>query len=278
MKWNKNQHEAGVERFYGTGAEKFGEYHGGYLNFGLWEKGVDSYIAAAENLICHIGRMIGLNNKSRLLDVGCGFGAQDVLMRKTFHCVIDALDVTLKHVKATQKRSEKAGFEKYIRAHHGSATQLPFKNKTFTHITSIEGTIHFNTREDFFREAYRVLQKGGKIGIADYIMNRPPRTLLERMLIKLALKLWHVPKENLYGIDGYKKKMMNNGFKRIVIKQMGALTIPSYYHEQHRLKTRRELARIRGWFAAYPGHIIDYVVYELYRRGMLEYLIIRAEK
>ncbi len=48
--WDKSTHESAVEGFYGTGVERYGDFHKRYLNFGLWEEGITDYTQAAENL------------------------------------------------------------------------------------------------------------------------------------------------------------------------------------------------------------------------------------
>ena len=63
--------------------KKFGEFHGGYLNFGWWEK-TDTYLEAAETLVQIMAKTLGLNNQSKLLDVACGMGAQDVYIHRHF--------------------------------------------------------------------------------------------------------------------------------------------------------------------------------------------------
>src|SRR5687768_13475132 len=83
--WPKDAHEHFVESFYGTGVEKYGDFHNGYLNFGLWEEGNTDYIKAAENMVHRIGTMLGVNKESLVLDVACGMGTQDVYLAKTFN-------------------------------------------------------------------------------------------------------------------------------------------------------------------------------------------------
>ena len=277
--WSKAAHEHKVENFYGWGAEHYGDFHDGYLNFGLWEDGIDDFVAAAENMVNRMGLMLGLDEDSHLLDVACGMGTQDVFLIKNFSPRrIDALDVTWKHIEHGRRRARAAGLEDRLEFHHGTATQLPFTENHFTHVLSIEGTVHFDTREKFLQEALRVLRPGGVIAICDYSLKRLPRGAFERGIIKLVTRLWKVPAANVYTSGVYGEKMRAMGYQKVDVREVGELTIPGYYREQRKPETIAELAKIRGFVAGRLGTIIDIVLYKAYRMGLLEYLMIRAEK
>src|SRR5262245_23075586 len=116
--WAAEAHEHAVESFYSTGAERFGDFHGGYLNFGLWEAGNTDYIKAAETLVLRLGTMLGLDSSSHLLDVAPGMGPQDVLLYRSFgEPRIDGLDATWKHVEQARRRAFAHGVSDRVAFH-----------------------------------------------------------------------------------------------------------------------------------------------------------------
>ena len=151
--WTKDRHESGVENFYGAGVENYGEYHGGYLNFGWWDEGCEDYLEAAQKLVHKMGVLLGLDKDSKLIDVACGMAPQDVYLRKNFGSTIDAVDVTWKHVEIARKRMEREQLGDGVRVHHGTATDLPFQENSFSHVMSIEGPEHFDTRPSSSRHS-----------------------------------------------------------------------------------------------------------------------------
>lgn len=277
--WPKKSHEKRVEGFFRRGAEHFKEFHNGYLNFGLWEKGISEYVAAAENLVRRMGALLGLNKESHLLDVACGTGTQDILLHRTFQpASIDAVDVTWKHIEHGIRRAREADIENRVCFRHGTATDLPFPENYFTHVMSIEGPEQFDTREDFFKEAYRVLQPGGVLGLADYTVKRQPKNWMERFVVKAACVFGGVPKENVDTLKTYEEKLMRSGFRNVALQEIGALTIPGYYFEQRRPEVRRQVRKIRGLMGDYIGQFMDIALYRGFQRGLLEYVLVRAEK
>jgi ubiquinone/menaquinone biosynthesis C-methylase UbiE len=277
--WSKQSHERAVEDFYSHGAEKYGDSHKGYLNFGLWEDGITNYIEAAENLVRRMGTLMGLRPGCRLLDVGCGMGTQDLFLFRAFGPLeIDAVDVTWKHIEHGLRRACEHNCDDMVRFHHGSAVKLPFPNNSFTNAMSIEGAEHFNTREDFFREAHRVLVPGGVMALADYTMKRPPLNPLEKLIVEGARALWKIPKSNADSKESYQRKLERNGFRKVTIQEVGALTYPGYYFEQISPEWRREVTRIRGFVGGKLGLIVDIAAYRAYKMGLAEYVLVRAEK
>lgn len=277
--WSRRSHEQRVERFYGWGVEGYGDFHGGYLNFGLWEEGVADYLGAAENMVRRMGTLLGLDGGSCLLDVGCGMGSQDLYLLRNFGPrSIDALDVTWPHVEHARRRAHEAGCEDRVRFHHGTATSLPFPDESFTHVLSIEALEHVDTRDDFLREAHRVLAPGGVAAFADYTLKREPRNTVERFIVEAARSLWKVPRVNVITSDVYREKLLRAGFVNVEVEEVGSLTIPGYYREQRRPETIRELTKIRGLVAGRMGWVIDLAVLKAYEWGLMEYVFVRAEK
>ena len=275
--WSAGAHERKVENLYSGGVENFANWHNGYLNFGLWENGNTDYIKAAENLVQRMGNLLGLNETSKLLDIAPGMGTQDIYLLENFAPQsIDGLDVTWKHIEHCRRRACEANAEDRVRFHHGTAIDIPFPDGSFTHVLSIEGPEHFDTREKFLHEAHRVLQPGGVIAMSDYVVKNPPRNLLEKLVVEAALKLWQVPRANVYPADVYKEKMQAAGFERIEIEEIGASVIPGYYFEQMRPETIRAISKIRGFALARLGLLLDVVVYRGFTMGLLEYVLVRG--
>ncbi len=275
--WSASAHERKVENLYSGGIQNYADWHNGYLNFGLWEEGIADYIKAAENLVHRMGTLLGLNETSKLLDVAPGMGTQDIYLSQNFSPIsIDGLDVTWGHIEHGRRRAREAHLEDRVRFHHGTAIELPFPDGSFSHVLSIEGPEHFDTREKFLHEARRVLRPGGIIAMADFIVKNPPRNPIQKLVAEAARKLWQVPRANVYPAAVYKQKMQEAGFKDIGIQEIGASVIPGYYFEQMRPETIRAISKIRGFALARLGLLLDVAVYRGFTMGLLEYVLVRG--
>jgi ubiquinone/menaquinone biosynthesis C-methylase UbiE len=277
--FSKDSHEKKVYDFYIPGVDRFGDFHGGYLNFGYWEDGVHDYVTAAERLIERLGEMLHLTSESKLLDVACGMGPQDVYLARKFPVgSIDALDLLPEHLEHASRRVREAGLQDRIEFHQGTATKLPFPDTSFTHVLSVEGLIHFNTRSMFFRECHRVLKPGGRVVFADYVGKREPKTALDRALLKLVTKVWHIPFENVASPRQYQEQLERLGFDEVRVHCVGDRVIPGYCREQARPECIAELTRIRGFFAGRIGHIVDIIVDLSFRWQLIDYVLVEGRK
>ena len=272
-------HERQIDRLYGHGKGAVDDSHRGYMNFGLWEDGGTDYARAAERLVERLGELLGLAPGARLVDAACGRGTQDLFLLDRFGDVtIDAVDITARNVElATAQAAARVGAGT-VRFHRASATRLPFPDESFTHAICVEAAHHFDTREAYLREAYRVLQPGGAIALADIAMRRSPHGAVEAGLVRAATTLWRIPAVNLVDVDGYRAVVERCGFRLEVLDRVGERTFPGYYRAQRAPARRSELVAARGRFGAAVGAAMNYAAHRVYQRGLLEYLLVRAVK
>jgi ubiquinone/menaquinone biosynthesis C-methylase UbiE len=279
LTWDKGSQEEAVSKFYAYGVENFGDFHGGYLNFGYWEEGNKDYLIAAERLIHKLGDLLKLDRDSALLDVACGMGGQDVYLARNFPLKsIVAFDLMAEHLSHAKRRIDHADLAGIIKTKQGTATNLTFNDSTFSHILCVEGIVHFNTRFDFFRECHRVLKPGGRVVFSDYALKKTPKNAFDRWLLKTVTNLWHIPVVNIDSPEVYQERLEQVGFQNVKIHCVGENVVPGYCKEQARSECINELSRIRGFFAGRIGHIIDIVLDWAYRFGLVEYIFVEGEK
>jgi len=279
INWKNGTTEKKVAKFYGHGVEKFGDFHKGYLNFGLWEEGNQDYIQAAENLIHRLGELLELDQAKKLLDVACGMGAQDIYLMENFPVQdITCLDLLYEHLEYGKKRAEKSGLLDKIKFTHGTATALPFDKESFDRVLCVEGLIHFNTRNKFFEQAYDCLKEDGVLVVSDYCLNGTLSKKWQQLTVGATCKMWNIPQENVSTIEHYKKTLSDIGYKSIEIYPVGKKVIPGYFKEQNSKECLKEIEKIRGFVAGRLGHVIDHAVYRSFKFGLIDYILVKARK
>ncbi|MFN7280207.1 MAG: class I SAM-dependent methyltransferase [bacterium] len=188
-----------------------------WLNFGYWQNAY-TYDDACEALATKLGEYLELDATDGLLDVGFGFGEQDILWKKKFNVSsIKGINITPLHVEVAKMRVAMHGLQDSVDLQLGDATRIPYKDESFTKVSALECAFHFDTRRDFLKEAYRVLKPGGKLGLTDCF---PGKERNRDFYYWFVLKAMSIPYGNMVDEHTYIKELEEIGFKNVQINRI----------------------------------------------------------
>ncbi len=209
-----------------------------YVNIGYWDSDDITVDEASGAIAMKLAEAAGLGPGQVVLDVGCGYGDQDFLWLKEFAPrSIDALDVTTAQIYAAKQRAMTAEVTNRLRFKVGTATALPFADAAFDRVISLDAAFHFTTREDFFREAMRVLRPGGVLATMDTIPldnAASPKSLRSK---RFTLYRHAVPEANWYDRDAYATKLAGTGFTDVTVTSIRDHTWEPWFRYWSRIAT-----------------------------------------
>lgn len=119
---------------------------------------------------------------ARVLDVGCGLGAIDVLLVERFGAAhVTGIDVEARLVARAQARADAAGMADRISIRKVSPGPLPFEDGVFDVVFSKDSMIHVPDKPALYAEVHRVLVPGGWMVVGDWFGNgrEPTRAMRE---------------------------------------------------------------------------------------------------
>lgn len=279
MSWMPKSPERAAEAAYARTAKRLGDFRGGFLNPGYWKEPRHGYVRAAEALV-HLACVTArIGSKSEVLDVACGTGTEVLSIVDRFSPrKIVGLDVSWPIVEVAWRRTAGLRESGVAEIRHGTATRLPWAGPNFSHVICVDGARHFTSRERFFREAQRVLRPGGVLCMTDFLFTRQPATFAERMLVRIAGDMLPIDREAREDEESCRLKGLGSGYKQVTTRSIAADVLQGAEADLARSETFKALARALGWFTAYGMLLARQALVSLHRRGVIDYVVILAQK
>ena len=175
-----------------------------FRNLGYWTAETTSLHQAGEQLQDELLARIPVK-QGRILDVACGMGAST--RRLLSHYPADqvwAINISEKQIESTREKAPGC------HAQVMNAVDLRFDDSFFSALLCIEAACHFETRRDFFAEAYRVLQPGGHLVLSDVLFTSAHR---HTQFPPFSSAINHVE-----SVEEYAEQMREAGFHHVDVR------------------------------------------------------------
>ncbi|NEO07835.1 class I SAM-dependent methyltransferase [Moorena sp. SIO3I8] len=144
---------------------------GEHTHCGIFEHPNEDVYIAKKRTTEYMTSLLTLDRDSHLLDLGSGYGGAARYIAKEFGCQVSCINLSEQQNAINIERNQEEELSDLVHVHQGSFEKFPFPNSTFNGAWAQDSFYYSDTQLQGFREAHRVLVKGGEFIACTYFFS-----------------------------------------------------------------------------------------------------------
>jgi len=114
--------------------------------------------AATKDLI----KLANFTSDMHILDVGCGIGGSTRRLAHETGCRVTGIDLSDEYIDVAERLTHLLNMQDQVDFHATSALDLPYEDKTFDGVWSLQMNMNVEDKLGWLKETFRVLKPGGR--------------------------------------------------------------------------------------------------------------------
>ncbi len=138
------------------------------IHIGLYAHPQESIFDASRRTVERMAELVGgLSERSRVLDLGSGYGGSARFLAASFGCPVACLNVSETQNAYNRRLNREHGLDGKIEVVHGTFEEVPVPDASVDVVWSQDAFLHSGDRERVMDEVDRVLRPGGRLVFTD---------------------------------------------------------------------------------------------------------------
>ncbi len=193
------------------------------IHYGYWDEKVKDFPASLLRMNEVMMEAAKIRSTDKVLDAGCGIGGSSIFLAERIGCNVTGISLSERQINNAKEQAKQKGLERKVSFELMNYGATSFPDESFDVVWGCESICYADDKEQFVKEAYRLLKPGGRIVVADGFVSEFKNN--DHSTIRNWLDGWQV--NYLETMERFQSFMQSAGFKNISSKDISKFTAHS---------------------------------------------------
>jgi ubiquinone/menaquinone biosynthesis C-methylase UbiE len=190
------------------------------IHYGYWDDKVKNFPQSLLRMNEIMMEAASIGSSDRVLDAGCGIGGSSIFLAEQIGCNVIGISLSEKQISKAKELAIEKGVEDKVSFNVMNYCATNFPGESFDIVWGCESICYADDKEQFIKEAYRLLKPGGRLVVADGFVSDFKNN--ERRTIRNWLDGWQV--NYLESMERFEEFMNKAGFRNIFSRDISEFT------------------------------------------------------
>jgi tocopherol O-methyltransferase len=186
------------------------------IHYGYWDEQVKSFPESLIRMNEVMMSAADIKSSDRVLDAGCGVGGSSIFLASIPGCRVTGITLSERQVMQATENAKRKSISDLVDFTIMNYTATNFPDASFDVVWGCESICYADSKEQFIKEAYRLLKPGGRLVVADGFVSTFENN--DNTIIRRWLDGWQV--NYLETTERFTQFMNNEGFKEITCRNI----------------------------------------------------------
>lgn len=196
---------------------------GEHIHYGIYQQADEPIHDASQRTVDKIAQTLEtLNQNSRVIDLGAGYGGAARYLATNYGCQVCCLNLSEVQNQRNRQLNQEQGLADLVEVSQGSFEKIPYPENSFEIVWSQDAILHSSDRTQVFKEIKRILKPGGELVFTDPMQSETcPQGLLQPAFDRLGI-------EDMGSYRVYSQTAQALGFKELHFIDLSK-NVPTHY-------------------------------------------------